>query len=693
MPDISPYIQQSKQPSQYIDCNLINLLPTNVITIRNQIETKVLSYIKNDDGTILLIITTQGTGKSTTTVKTLCLNNIRFGYLGYNSHNFIKNLINNKELKQYNIKHIYGMSYFCIHNDLIKFLVKRNMGIGDDFCKKCSNNSECGYLQQFTDLKDSGASFATVNSFMTHKLIQDGNYDVLLVDENPLSAFIKNPVAFNLRNIKTFKRVIELMYLDEKGSTLLDNALFYFTLVCDSLIVLLNSLPPDGRETDTYTMGKPLIDIFMRSIKKTDILYKFYDLLVPMGKKNNFTLFNVFCSSYNKVVKKVINDDEYIHFKNMVYEIKKLIEVVYEYHNSKHDINIPIRVIQRKKKPTTIEFSNLCDTLPDVPTIILDATGTKKMYEDALGIKVDEFNPHIDIDYNITQLMDGMYPLSSLTCDRTRENAFNTCYHTIMMWNGEGYIPFITTHRRFARIIEETDDEEGNAGLSFEEYLNNKGLNIGIINEKGEVIKTGCCYIKYFEEMIGVNFDNVIKSYVLGTPWLNDDDAKFMFGLFYEGEKALSSARGKDGITYLDERFGRHMTVFRERKAEQIVERARFIFPDTDKEVVFDSGIPIRFPTRKISRRDYLIELGVIVVPDVNIKCLKWIKEKDSVSFEDFYNKFVHTKGVKQVGGVAVIRDRLIKYGFVKVYKVKTLSKPKKLLHVTEKGLEYLTEK
>ena len=58
--------------------------------IRKAIGDKILNFVAaKRNGRILLISTTQGTGKTTTALKTLLGNDIIFAYLGYNRHKSI----------------------------------------------------------------------------------------------------------------------------------------------------------------------------------------------------------------------------------------------------------------------------------------------------------------------------------------------------------------------------------------------------------------------------------------------------------------------------------------------------------------------------------------------------------------------------------------------------------------------------
>ena len=86
--------------------------------LHNEIETHIENYLRTPGNKKLLINYPWGAGKTITTLKYLCENDIRFIYLR-KSHSDLYNVINDNELKQYDIVHFKGRSSFVDENKKI----------------------------------------------------------------------------------------------------------------------------------------------------------------------------------------------------------------------------------------------------------------------------------------------------------------------------------------------------------------------------------------------------------------------------------------------------------------------------------------------------------------------------------------------------------------------------------------------
>ena len=648
--------------------------------IRKEIGDKVLEFIKDpcNKNKILLIPPPQGVGKSVSTLKALLETNIKFIWLSQ-SHLGIENLLNDQNLKDYDMFHLKGRkakvsldsNEIMCQNDLLDKIVEHNFSINDFLCNRCEFNKNCLYRDQFNILEKTKESWIGVYQFLWTEFLKNYQCDVVIIDEYPLGG-LQNEITFNTNDLDDLYKVITKIFdkFTEVPIKIKKHEIEYFTkcyshivVIIEFLIKSLSNLPSEGLS------GKPLIDAFVNHLGG-NIEYFEHSL--------NETILKLFFYYYkNELYTLLVEDGLKPKFKNIVYDVIKIARDCLKYKDVNEDINFST-LLKRGEHGPYVTYYKVIKELPDKPIIILDATGNKEVYQNIFGREVIVFNPSINIKRNIVQITEGMYPKASLFFENTRLSLFSKVTALIKHWvdSGECDKVFVITHMPYATLkswsnLKNEKYREKYKGLSIEQYFIKHDLPAKNYR------------IMYFGQVKGLNISDLMSNgrlIIIGTPEPNIYGFLENVRSWYVGEPLIINDRIEEPPDSLffrhdyrckDERYMAHLKMEREHRLEHAIERVRFVYPDSKKLVVLWTMLPIGFETRKMRSNELMKEF----VPEYYskwkkpehpmLKPLIFIKEKEPTKTE-FCQAAQNWKFVKDGGGVKRLEEILIQYNWVK---------------------------
>lgn len=673
--------------------------------LHKAIADKVLDYLENESyEKILLINSPQGSGKTITTLKTvLNLDNI-FVYLGGN-HYFVDNTIRqNKQINNSDIFHLKGRNAridltdpdgrrMC-QNPLMNVITQSNVSTYELLCDKekgnCQYKSECEYLKQYKKLFDEPQSFGSVYQFLNTSFLEDYDYDFLILDEDPLGGLC-NAIRFNQNHLNKLVDIMGKILFELQHGTPEDLRTdndktdigipeigiihYYIFRTIGALKQILGNLDKK------YITGKEFIDLFFQynTIKKEELK----DLFDNPNKQYAWGM-DDFYQLYEEIIYSLFNDkksDDYADFNNILHEIVDIIKMCLKYDGK--DVNIPIFAVKHGKQKNEIVLYNIRKELPNKHVIILDATGSAELYEHIFNRGVIEFNPAVDIQRNIIQITDGLYPKQSLYHERTRERVYWIVLGLIDHWIKHEACNkvFVITHKSYSTIENETPQYDG---MSIERYL------------KSHDIPDDQFEVSHFQLMMGMNIEELMqngKLIIIGTPEPNPDEFLQSVSVWYEGEEHVSNERADDyesSYRYVDERYHAHLRTQREHVLEHNVERVRFLFPGHHKQVVIFSNLPLQFKTTSKTIKDLIDEYnlrGQRLKHNPTYRALSWLEKIEPISMRDFNN---HVRNWKHVKDGVQFRDDLIENGYIEAEVVSTERKPRTMVKVSKKGKKWI---
>jgi hypothetical protein len=690
-----------------------------ITQIREEITLKVKRFAMNPDNKdkILLLPLPQGTGKSVTTAKALSENDVKFIWLA-GRHKLLENIFRESVvLSHYNVFIFKGREALVdpnnprgdrmCKNPLLDVLVKYNVMIYPLLCNankgKCVYKSTCPYLKQMNILNKTKESWAGAYQMMHTNFFKKYPYNVLVFDENPLDGLSKK-IEFNYSHLDKLEEIIHkitgnilfknISSKSIKRGYIAENVSEWYKLILFTIYTLREIIINTPKEGIT---GKKFIDTFFNNLaikypeyEKTLQLYKTEAIIKKHYRKHIYELFE---SS---------EPEEYEDFKNIFYDVVRILKICSKYKDVKKDINIPIFVKRHPVQKNEIYVYEVIKKLPEKPVIILDATGDAELYKGIFGREIDEYNPTIDIDSNIIQVTDGLYPRKSLKSDFTRKKLYTATLRLIRYWISKESCEkvFVIIHKVFSTIDNEVKRKNINTiNKSLERFFEDNYLD-----EKHYDIS-------YYENMKGENITELMsngKLIIIGTPEPNVELFRDFVSIWYEGETPISNEREIDtsqsgkssshhfynrNYNHKDERYEVHLKTKQQHLLEHNIERVRFIEPSPKKQVVLFSCLPISYETEKMTCDELLdkYNLRSLHLKDsLTYNALIFIQGKGKVSLKEFNRKFCHRKAIQQFGDVEQFRKHLISSNLVKMTKEEGKTKPTTFLEVTKGGGGYV---
>jgi len=471
--------------------------------IRKDISNVVKNAVSNKEK--LLIKHPPGIGKTATTLKTaLEMEDYNFIYLSPN-HKHSESLENKDfliDIGYPELLHIKGLfqedesgTPLC-SNPKVKDLFACNFS-KDKICKPfeedkdrntCGNHENCPYLNQFRNLDDN-ESWRGVHEHLSTSFLKGFERDFIIIDENPVSSLVTT-LEITDTDLIDNKGFISSLYeslslKDKKKYKSVTKQIFH---IIDVFVKILQDTNLKTKQTkkDEQFDGLLNMDFVRRFIsftgwqdsKLSQISDFFYsDLVADFIQLYEKRLFDEIMSSNDFRVKNILDD---------IYEIaSKCISHYVEYKGK--DVCIPIyaetEMIRKEGKTSyrnKIVIRKITRNIPDVPLIILDATGQKEYCEKIFDreFTVCDIPEDIEIEKNIIQTIDGRLFSSSLFYDETRKRWFDAVRLLVKhhRQNHDGDIAIISM-KRYGKIEDENDMY---VGKSIERYLNEHGIKKGI---------------------------------------------------------------------------------------------------------------------------------------------------------------------------------------------------------------------
>lgn len=659
----------------------VNSSVEEIDVIREEISKSAISFVEDPENIdkILLIKSSQGTGKTITVLKTLLSrDDTLFVFLGY-GHKQLKGTLQNSEISKYDLFHLKGRSQideggtkFC-SNPMYPTLKNYNVGIKSLLCNhiNCEEFGACPYLQQYGELKSNPHSWAGVHSHLSISFTkeflnverEDFPNRCLIIDENPLSSLISK-IDFTEDDLKKLEDVVYETYGIIKEDPKTKKYKEGFSNFFDTIEEIISIMDYILSETDFRGIrGIEFVNKFVEDLDEDEI----DEMERRLNKNLSFTFIKHYKSAlYNRFER---GDKEKF--------AKDILEVVLEIakkciHYSKSppscDINLSFysEIITRIVKGEVFKRKHIVNViakrgLPNVPVVILDATGDAEFYQEIFGREVIEYFPSSSNKRNIIQITDGMYYSKSLFINRNR--VYDTVHLLVKHHheNEDGMINIIT-HKKFATI---EDEKEKYRGMSIERYLKNKKIDMNKVR------------IWHYGDVKGKNDMQNDKILILvGTPEPNMHSFPKEVGCWYEGEEKINTERipepenshFKHPYRYKDKRYFAHIRHKREHEIEQDIERLRFVLAKEEKIVYLFSKLPISFETKErtiIAIRNILF-LGLL--EEEEIGCIPSIivldaldKGRGKVSHKTLSNKTRNMVAVKKVGFPKIIQELLDK--------------------------------
>ena len=667
--------------------------------IWNSIAKNVREFLKNPENSkkILLLNSTQGSGKTITTLKTLLEDDIKFAML-LGSHRSVRNKLKDKCLKDYNLFHLKGRQQkddsgkpLCIH-PLLNEVIKSGVAVRTFLCQRCEQKDDCAYQQQFETIKDE--PWISVYNFLSIESVGD----CIIIDENPIRN-LQVEISIEASALETLdKMLVDIINTSCKADISIEEyadvtrGLVVIKKIIDILLGMLKEFPSRWREKKKISMqGIEFIQYFVSEIED---LHTFRNELYGecMG-----IFWRFYKDAMFKLLEEQIAKDEENKFRNIIYDLVDIAKLCLKHKNETEKINHIFKAEWEKdeksgKLKSRILKFDCTRTLPEVPIIIIDANSNKKVYERLFSREVIEFETPIHIQRNITQIKDGKYPRASLLKRSTRLRIYDFTQDVMERWIENGCkVVYIAIVKKLSTIEANTEKEveDHYRGKSIEHFLEERGIP----RENYEIC--------HFGNVKGMNFNALMKYgklIIIGGPQPDEDKLLDNVRAWYEGEPLVSKERIQGEVregsfrpeyTYKDERYAEFIDMEVREELEHTIERVRSI-NHPDAEVLIINNTDINFATSRMTLDEYREKHGLVNRrrnKDI-IGLLRYI-DKEHPPLKDFYHKVQNWKFVKDMGGVKNTREHFEKWKYIKYRKQKGVTKPKKIMLLTKlaKGL------
>ena len=420
-------------------------------------------------------------------------------------------------------------------------------------------NHTCPYYAQFHEL-ETIQSWVGVHHHLQTDIVSDyfhhiAPFKCLVLDEY----FINNI----MNNVKIYRSDLEKL---EDALTEISHERVHIAHEIDIFMDIILALKRILSKTTSRKgiTGLEFVDIFTDSIKKIATYNK--------GKNGEFDIEQHFAQKSTKdfiwrefhpeLIRR-INIEETI--KNVLDELLCIALRCYDIHNELpgHDVNLPffsgMEVLEDEKTlKRYIQFSRVFSDLPEVPIIILDATGDAGFYGDLFNCEIEEYKPSIPIERNIIQITDGCYWKKTLKNPESRNRLFYLIYSVVKhhLEKGENIVNIITYKNYKSKISE---------------YLIKRRIEFGQIR---------------FAHFGGTRGTNDMKNdktlIIVGTYEPNIMDFPKQVGVWYVGKEPISNEK-INKYEYKDSRYYAHVRMVREHEIEQDIDRIRQINGEPDK--------------------------------------------------------------------------------------------------------------
>lgn len=575
--------------------------------IRQDIQNTAENFIRENQGRKrgLLIKLPCGIGKTRTVSEALFANpNIFTIFLcpRHPNDNGKDNILTwNPEVLHLKGRNQEGM---CNYPDRIKIANKFNVNLNENICHQCEGFTEkpqCPYYQQFSELDRNPQPWIGVHHHLNVEFVQrcfkNSNcpLNALVIDEYCIDNII-NSKKFDANDLENIMTVVG----KEVRNTYNNDGVEAFLTISLTLISTLRG------NRKSILRGKEFVELFIQNLDFFKKGEQDIEKIIQNGK-----LFYMFQRDYKKVLFEKFQKKEY--FKDIFYGIFDIAKKCFQYYDNppSDDFNLPFYV-QVKKKESSKQFdkhiiwSSFSDAqIPDVPIIILDATGEKQVYEDAFSCEFKVYDVDIPIERRIYQVNDGFYWSAYFNHQDNKIALFNDIA-TIIKYHlrNEEHVNIITLKK-----IE----------LELAVYLER---SVGIDSKRYRIHHYG--NVKGSNEFMK---DNILI--LLGTPEPNIWDFLMQIGVIYEGKPLITNERIRErkesmyyrhDHRYKDERYYSHVRMKRENEIMQSIDRQRHILleeKERNKRICYlFSMAKMEYPTMQLSRKDLMEDFS----PSARIK-------------------------------------------------------------------------
>lgn len=659
---------------------------------RRKLIQKICDVVEGNQGRrkILVVKWPPGIGKTYTTSKLLfSRNNTLTIWLGPNHKQIIKDVENKLEKQNIQVFHLRGRNRpdMCINTQLLERIPNRSYINEHTICRTCEyfTRSECPYYNQFEELRRNPQSWVGVHHHLQtgflFEYINNENFGLrcLVIDEYFIDN-LKKDVKFDTEDLLNLMDLIKdiCKRLSESGN-------FETNFVEPSRYQLFMQI--------ACTLVRILVDTTRDGITGLDFVNLFFKYL----EEDKFEVDEIRKRLFKESMDNFINNDFYpeligcisnnVPIKNILEELLEITRICFRIHDDPpdHDINLPFFSEKReeeyygkKKYPKFIQYSRLIKDLPEVPIIILDATGDAELYRRLFNCEVEEFTIDIEIDRNIVQIMDAMYWKSSLKNKDTRIRVFRAISYLVKKHLKNENIVDIITYKNYKKGLKKFLFKTGidTSNIRFAHFGNIKGIN---------------------------EMENDNTLIILGTYEPNIKDYPKQVALWYEDEKPISIEKINEvkgskfychDYRYKDPRYFAHVRMKREHEIEQAIERLRFLYDDNrEKTVYLFSMLPISFKTKKVRLAELMEQFSPIYVMRAKLKELR--RKPDYVYLSHIQDGKDKLKDIKnKVRNIIPFRDNRTWFDMTKnaMQESKFVVEREGFLFLTEKGKKKLKE-
>lgn len=463
----------------------------------------------------------------------------------------------------------------CVKHQLAAALRKRRLNTYNHLCEYCDYNEKkgnpCLYYRQFQDLDNNW--FVQQPTFL-HKAKKNlKNFDVLVFDEDILQQFIENiEISSNeiLQVMKLIREKLKDLFVFSRDVPIGAVKRWYLLyLLLDAVKTLL-----DDKHIATPLTGRLFNDHLQLKYKEcqnNDFYeeFKFYNFLIP----ETIWQLPAKIDSYGRdFVNKINLGIEEKIDKLPLSFTKELIQVLdEEFHNRHGQTPISrITVIIKNNENTLLLNKKIDPPAKTKPTIILDATARKSIYETLFEHQVDVYQSLLPIKNEIWQ-----------------------CYST----NGSIQSFHNPAHKkRMFKALQKLLDDEPDSLIICKEEIEREIKNTFYLHAKTQVT--------HFYANRGSNeFQSAKHVIIFGSPGFPDSVVKqyaaalypedqFIADIHYVIRKYEGTYHGIKVMEYMDSKLQSILEISREDEIYQGLSRIRLIL-DKAKRVTLLTNIPI----------------------------------------------------------------------------------------------------